>query len=332
MQNELVSIIIPSYNSGKTITLCLDAVFNQNYRNREVLVIDDGSTDDSPVIAAGYPCRIYKTPGPRSGPSAARNLGAQYAEGSILFFIDSDIALYPDAIANAVREFAADASIGSVCGIYAKTPLIKDSLIEEYRTLQGYYWRKSSEGFVTPMFFSLGAIKKEVFMEIGRLNTDLKDAEDVEYGCRLNRKYKLLLTSSVLGRHDDEDKLLPALKKFFERSRYRVPIYIKWGRFMKGFETPARVMGVLLAACALFILPFAFVAPVTVLLSPVLFLLFLLTDIGQYRFVFREKKLFFLLYFMLIHFIINVNVFLGIVKGTGDWIFSRKFREKFRSL
>jgi hypothetical protein len=136
----------------------------------------------------------------------------------------------------------------------------------------------------------------------------------------------------VIGKHDDEDDLFVALKKFFERSRCRVPIYIKRRKPMKGFETPSRAMGMFFAAFALFILPLSFFKPLCIVFSFLAFIAFLLTDIKQYIFVLKEKQLLFTLYFIFIHFLISVDVFLGILKGCFDWITDKKFREKYKNL
>ena len=62
MEKDLVSIIIPNYNSQKTIKYCLDAIYKQDYENYEVFVVDDCSTDKSVEIIKTYPCKLVSTP------------------------------------------------------------------------------------------------------------------------------------------------------------------------------------------------------------------------------------------------------------------------------
>lgn len=87
------SIIIPSYNSEKTINRCLDSVLKQTFQDYECIVIDDGSTDNSPKILDEYACLdsrfkiIHKK---NNGVSSARNHGIEYARGQYVVFIDSD--------------------------------------------------------------------------------------------------------------------------------------------------------------------------------------------------------------------------------------------------
>jgi glycosyltransferase involved in cell wall biosynthesis len=103
----LVSIIVPNYNYARTLRLCLRAIRAQTYEPLEVLVVDDCSTDNSAQIARSMGVRVVRTPH-NAGVAAARNLGAEHAGGEILIFVDSDVAMNPDAVANAVALLAAE--------------------------------------------------------------------------------------------------------------------------------------------------------------------------------------------------------------------------------
>lgn len=162
-----VSVIVPNYNYAKTLGACLDAIFAQTYAPYEVIVVDDGSTDESRKIAARYPCRLITTGGNR-GVSAARNRGAREARGEVLFFVDSDVALRPDAIANAVRILRDDPSCGCVHGTYDTRPLFDDGWVEHYKVLHAHWWRRRSVGRVRTAIFALAAIRRSVFFAAGR--------------------------------------------------------------------------------------------------------------------------------------------------------------------
>lgn len=93
--NPLVSVVIPVYNAEKTIESTLDSVTNQIYKNLEVLVIDDGSTDSSADIIKAYiqnhkDCAIFYLHQENKGVSAARNLGMKNAKGEFIALLDSD--------------------------------------------------------------------------------------------------------------------------------------------------------------------------------------------------------------------------------------------------
>ncbi|MEM1554499.1 MAG: glycosyltransferase family 2 protein [Thermoproteota archaeon] len=96
----LVSIIIPTYNAGKTLDKCLKSIFNQDYPNDkiEVIIIDGGSTDNTREIASHYKVRILKNPyRTQEGPNGGKAIGVKYSRGDILCFLDSDNIIYGSA-------------------------------------------------------------------------------------------------------------------------------------------------------------------------------------------------------------------------------------------
>ena len=112
-QLPLVSIIISSYNYARFLPEAIDSALNQSYPNTEVIVVDDGSTDGSPGILAGYSDRIHAILKENGGQASALNAGFQASRGSVVLFVDSDDRLLPGAVAEAVRFFA-DASTSSL--------------------------------------------------------------------------------------------------------------------------------------------------------------------------------------------------------------------------
>jgi glycosyltransferase involved in cell wall biosynthesis len=117
MNLPLVSVIIPNYNYERSLELCVQSALDQAYDSVEITVVDDGSTDGSVAIAERMGVQVLRTPS-NSGCAATRNLGVASARGEILFFLDSDVALASNAIANAVEILQSDPTIGAVCGIY----------------------------------------------------------------------------------------------------------------------------------------------------------------------------------------------------------------------
>src|SRR5947209_1428421 len=88
--NNLVSVIIPTYNRAGTICQTVDNVFQQTYRNIELIVVDDGSTDDTQSRLRRYRNRLRIITQANAGPAVARNRGAAAACGDIIAFQDSD--------------------------------------------------------------------------------------------------------------------------------------------------------------------------------------------------------------------------------------------------
>jgi glycosyltransferase involved in cell wall biosynthesis len=324
-----VSVIIPNYNYDRTLGMCIRAVQGQTEPPHELIVVDDGSTDTSVQVARSLGAHVIRSCG-NSGVAAARNLGAAHATGDVLFFVDSDVALAPDALEQAIAIFKSDPRIGSVCGIYDPTPLIRDSLVEEYRSLQAHYWRASSEGDVTFGFFSLGGIRADVFAELGPFNTALKQTEEIDYGSRLSDRYRLVLTSRVHGRHDDDHELVPMLRKLFRRGRLRIPLYARRRRFARGFETASRAWGSLAALAAVATLPLPLVAGPWGWAAPgVLLLTSIGADAGMYRFVRAQRGSAFLVFFACTHLLVNLAIATGVGVGAAQWLASSQFRRMY---
>lgn len=109
--NEFISVIVPVYNAEKHIDECLQSIADQDYKNMEIIVVDDGSIDHSPEICDRFAALdsrfriIHKSNG---GVSSARNTGIENAKGIFLVFADSDDRLIPGYISKAVRCMVED--------------------------------------------------------------------------------------------------------------------------------------------------------------------------------------------------------------------------------
>lgn len=93
MNNPLVSVVVPVYNVSSYLEQCLDSVVNQTYKNLEIILVDDGSTDDSGAICDRYAekdSRIQVIHKENGGLSSARNVGLERITGEWALFIDSD--------------------------------------------------------------------------------------------------------------------------------------------------------------------------------------------------------------------------------------------------
>jgi GT2 family glycosyltransferase len=208
-----VAVIVPNYNKRKTLRACLESVYAQTYPPAEVVVVDDASTDGSLEIARRFPCHVVEPPR-NQGPAAARNLGVASSSAPLLFFVDSDTALAPDAIHNAVEAYRNTPDCGIVQGIYDSEPLYDDGPVERYRVLCEHFER----GRTAATFLSCTLIPRHVFAEAGGLDERLRDGEDFEFGTRLPGRYRRVVTRSVVTKADDEDRFWACLVERFARS------------------------------------------------------------------------------------------------------------------
>ncbi len=109
-----VSVIIPAYNAESTIAATVDSVLGQTFSDFEIICVDDGSTDRTKAILAGYSDRVRVVDQPNSGPAAARNHGARVSSGKYLAFLDADDIWLPNMLERTVAAFDADPSLALV--------------------------------------------------------------------------------------------------------------------------------------------------------------------------------------------------------------------------
>lgn len=119
--DNLISVIVPAYNIAPWLSRCLDSILAQTYKNLEIIVIDDGATDETPQIIDEYArrdSRIVAVHQKNAGLVAARETGIQFASGDWIGFVDGDDAIEPDMyarlLANALK-YHADISHCGVC-------------------------------------------------------------------------------------------------------------------------------------------------------------------------------------------------------------------------
>lgn len=118
----MISVIVPAYNVEKYIADCLESITTQSYRDIEIIVVNDGSTDSTLEIinrhAAADP-RIRVISQPNGGLSAARNVGLDAANGEWIAFVDGDDMLLPDALSH-LLNIAEDTQADIVCGSFIR--------------------------------------------------------------------------------------------------------------------------------------------------------------------------------------------------------------------
>jgi glycosyltransferase involved in cell wall biosynthesis len=110
-----VSVIIPAYNAARTVDQTLDSVLSQTFQDFEIVVVDDGSTDDTPAVLARRRARLRVLRKVNEGrPAAARNLGVRASCGEYVAFVDADDTWHPDKLARQVAMLDRDPTIGLV--------------------------------------------------------------------------------------------------------------------------------------------------------------------------------------------------------------------------
>ena len=151
---ELISVIIPCYNSERHIRKCLDSVLSQTYRNLEIVMIDDGSTDNTAQILRQYAQmdkRIVFLQQPNAGAGAASNLGIDLARGELISFVDHDdwldLSMY-DKLYTALSRDNADMAVCNFNLVYDDNTKerysntnLRDKTVDIYDDVYGYFAR-----------------------------------------------------------------------------------------------------------------------------------------------------------------------------------------------
>lgn len=181
--NEKISIIVPVYNVESYLEKCVKSILNQTYSNFEVLLINDGSTDNSPNICENLKeldSRIKIFHKKNEGVSATRNFGIENSTGKFITFIDSDDFINKDMLEvlyNNLKNNDADISIGKVVDTFDENYIFKENNEEISNWDNKNAMKKILEAKETSFFPVAKLFKKSLFEKI-KFNKEYKLAED----------------------------------------------------------------------------------------------------------------------------------------------------------
>ncbi len=196
LAKPLISAVIAAYNAGDTLARCIDSVLAQTYDPLELVIVDDGSTDDTPEVLRTHPARhdfiVIRVD--NGGPSRARNLGVERARGELVAFFDADCLLHPRCVAE-LAEALDDQQVTAAGGLIASAGGLQVSPVDETpfgRAVQRYF---QSIGFVTDYVRTGGdrdavptphnpscnvLYRRSAFEETGGFDQGLWPGEDVD--------------------------------------------------------------------------------------------------------------------------------------------------------
>ncbi|MCP5023141.1 MAG: glycosyltransferase [bacterium] len=180
-----LSVIIPVLNGESLLRESLPPLLPTS-APREVIVIDDGSTDGSASLARQLGACVIPSGGHALGPAAARNLGAQHASGDILLFVDADVVIDSSVPERILLKFEDD-SVGAIFGSYDATPRERN-YASLYMNLRHHHGHREPSDNASTFWTGLGAVRREAFSAIGGFDTarfPLPSVEDVDLGQRL---------------------------------------------------------------------------------------------------------------------------------------------------
>lgn len=183
-----ISVVMPVYNAERLLGECLAALRASTWRDFEIIVVDDSSTDASREIAATHGARVVPSGG-RLGPAGARNKGVEHAAGDIIFFIDSDVVVRPDTLARLMAAFDADPGLAGVIAVQSPAMRFRN-LCSVYKNLWMYHTYVRRAGEDVPLFYTTAAgIRRQAFLDSGGFDLGYTNpnVEDTDYGQKLAR-------------------------------------------------------------------------------------------------------------------------------------------------
>jgi hypothetical protein len=201
-----LSVIIPVRNGSAVLPRALAALRASDLPRSEweLIVVDDGSTDDSAAIAAADADHVLRLTGGPAGPAFARNHGCSEARGDIVVFLDADVCVHPDTLRLLTEAFDDAPDVGAVFGAYDSTPEAR-GLVTQYRNLLHHYTHLQAAGTAETFWAGCGALRREVLARSGGFDAaryPRPQIEDIELGHRIrDLDYRIMLRPDIQVKH-----------------------------------------------------------------------------------------------------------------------------------
>ncbi len=328
-QYPLISIVTPVYNGGYPFVCSLLALEQSKFTDWELIVVDDGSTDESVSIARKFGAKVLHTVG-RKGPGAARNLGAESAKGDYLCFIDADCEICQDAIAKLAEKLKSQPNIDVLFGSYDDAPKAVN-FVAQYKNLMHHYVHQQSNEEASTFWAGFGVVRRTLFLEVGGF--DLKkyprpSIEDIELGYRLQQAgAKIYLAKDLQVKHHKAWKISSLVKTdIFDRG-------IPWTKLLLNNKT--RIVNDLnlqtssrISIIAIYSLIICLLGTIVNLISliPAMFFAILLLYLNWdvYRFFHNKRGLIFAIKVIPLHWLYYFYGGLSFVLGTVIYFIENK--------
>ncbi len=213
----LISIIIATYNRRNILMRAVTSVMNQSFKNIQLIVVDDGSTDDTPSAMEPFlsDSRIKYYVQANQGVAAARNQGVALAVGKYLLFLDSDDELKSGYLQEVNRKITETTHI-----VFAGVDLYKGGELSSVINPSYPYGKKSAEGLYLAGSF---VIRKDLLLQAGGYDTRMTYGENTELAIRLNPWVgnKIFIESSFINVYQEkETRTSNSLKNIISSTEY----------------------------------------------------------------------------------------------------------------
>lgn len=214
LSNTTISVVIPCYNSGGYLEKCLESITLQTVKPTQIIVVDDGSADDSSQMASQFPNTKLVKHLSSEGIGHTRNSGIRTAIGDVVFFFDADTIVDRNCIENILRSL--DDKVVGVGG--CAFDIRQGDLVNRWRsTHTRQTWGERTLGDVPFLWGICSCYKRIVFDKVGYFDPFFKTGgEDVEIGYRIrNHAYKLAYNPQAIVYHQRHDRLATLLRMVY---------------------------------------------------------------------------------------------------------------------
>jgi len=214
-ENPLISVIIPTHNCADYIADTIESVLAQTYGEYEIIVVDDGSTDDTKSALAPYMGKIHYLHQNNRGVAAARNAGIARARGEYIAFLDADDIWFPTKLALQVHALEANPAVGLAFADFLDfddTGVTRSSRLNTWPQAKAWFTRHqlgNSEIACGPMYEELlqacwihassAVVKRHVLGVVGLFGEAFLTGEDYELWLRVAQRYPFLWVNRVLS-------------------------------------------------------------------------------------------------------------------------------------
>ena len=217
IDNVSLSVVIPAFNAERTLERCLTSVLKANPASKEVIVVDDSSTDNTFGIASRFPVRLLRHRS-QSGSTVTRNDGLRHSTGEFVAFVDSDIILMENSIEKLLSVLSKNQErrVAGVGG--AALPLRRNLVSDSYTVrLFGHSSIETRTQETDSIGTGFAVYRREVLMELGGFDEKFfYGGEDYDLNLRLRKAgYRLLIVPSSKVYHDHPASLQTLARKWF---------------------------------------------------------------------------------------------------------------------
>ncbi len=318
MKKLKISVVIPAYNAAKDLQKSLPALKPSEY---EVIVVDDGSTDNTSEVARSFGCKAIKLD-KNVGAAKARNTGARAAKGEVILFLDADVELQKGSIEE-LRKVFSRKEVEIVQGVYTEKSA-GDTVYSKFKDLYySFYFHKSGK-YCQSVSTHCFAIRRNLFLSLGCFEEKIRriSTEDAEFYYKVTDR-KILLDWKVKVKHLKVYNLKGFLKTDYNIARGRVKSLFR--------KRPKKIVNIakdpfdaLRMSFAILLAPLTLLALPRPTLSLVFFTLYMLLNIRFFHKIYKQEKS--AIYSMVIlSFLNSITICFGAALGLLDLLRGQRY-------